>query len=646
MPLGEHAWGALTNFPFFGIFRFSKSLKVAIQVTFDFGVALLCGLVAGWAFPDGSADGPHWLFASAASAAALVLALASAGFYASVVRFFTERSALIVGSCAVLSATIWSYLLGGQVPLSAPAGVVYAIAIFVAIFGARLGVRTAYRHYRGGDAGIVRAVIYGAGSAGRQLAAALGPDERVRVIGFVDDDASLWHRDVAGLKVYRPSEISRLVSSAQVDEVILALPALTRNEHLAIVAQLSGVGVRVRSAPRLRDLLTGKAALSDLAVVHPHDVLQREAVSFAADALKASVGGRNILVTGAGGSIGSELCRQILRASPKRLVMLDQCEQALFHIDHELRQIADGVAQPVLGSASDVDLVRSVLAEAGIDVIFHAAAYKHVPLVENNPVTGLSNNILCTKVLLEALAGSRVSAFTLVSTDKAVRPTSVMGASKRVTELMVQAAAETMPDVHMSIVRFGNVLGSSGSVLPLFQAQIRAGGPVTVTDPEVMRYFMTIPEAAQLILVAGALGSSGSVYHLDMGEPVRIVDLAKRLIRLNGLRERDADGNGDIPIKFIGLRPGEKLKEELLIAGDVLKTAHRQIFQARERFLPANALKPVIDALLEAIAQRNEPVLREILSNIVEEFPAGQAGDRGLGQAHADPLQGKLWAAQ
>jgi len=467
----------------------------------------------------------------------------------------------------------------------------------------------------------LRVAIYGAGSAGAQLAASLRLAGTHSIELFVDDAPELWGRDINGVSI-SPPQVLRQQGSA-LDQVLLAIPSLSRSRRRRIVDALQELGLSVLQVPSIEEIASGRARIDALRPIAIEELLGRDAVPADPTLLGPGVAGRCVCVTGAGGSIGSELCRQILQLSPRRLVLLERSEPALYAIHQELSaRPPNGTSLvPVLGSASQGALVESLLREQEVQVVFHAAAYKHVPLVEANPLAGLANNVGSTRVLCAAAARVGVEQVLLISTDKAVRPTNVMGASKRLAELVVQASAETARGTCFAMVRFGNVLGSSGSVVPLFRSQIAAGGPITLTHPEIIRYFMTIPEAAQLVLQAAALAESGDLFLLDMGEPVRIGELARRMVNLSGLSVRDAHHpDGDIEIVLTGLRPGEKLYEELLIDADSNPTVHPLIYRARERALPADQLWPELDALLAAIASHDQAVALELLAQLVPEW--------------------------
>jgi FlaA1/EpsC-like NDP-sugar epimerase len=478
---------------------------------------------------------------------------------------------------------------------------------------------------------VTRVAIYGAGAAGVQLAATLRLAGSHSVELFVDDAPQLWRRDINGVSI-QPSQVLRQ-QVGEIDQVLLAIPSLSRSRRRRITADLQDLGIPLLQVPSVDDITNGRARIDALRPIAIEELLGRDAVPPDPRLLGPGIAGQCVCVTGAGGSIGSELCRQILRLSPRRLVLLERSEPSLYAIHQELKRLLPPVValEPVLGSAADAALVERLFRDQAVNVVFHAAAYKHVPLVEANPLSGLANNVLSTRVVCQAAQRCGLCQVLLISTDKAVRPTNVMGASKRVAELVVQATAqEAAGSTRFAMVRFGNVLGSSGSVVPLFRRQIAEGGPITLTHPEIIRYFMTIPEAAQLVLQAAVLAEGGDVFLLDMGEPVRIKDLAEQMVRLSGLTVRDAHRpNGDIEIMCTGLRPGEKLYEELLIDADSEATAHPLIFRARERALPPEELWPQIDALQEVIRRQDCAAALHLLAGLVPEWQQG--GDSGAG---------------
>jgi FlaA1/EpsC-like NDP-sugar epimerase len=452
-------------------------------------------------------------------------------------------------------------------------------------------------------------LVYGAGEAAHRLLSELRFKPRFQLIAVVDDDPALWGRRLGPLPIRPPSELPQLIQRHSIRQVLLAMPSASRTRRRALVAEIRGMGPRVLSLPSLAQIALGEHAVTELRPVQIEDLLGREPSYADPRLLGAAVTGKAVLVTGAGGSIGSELCRQIVRLGVSRLVLLERNEYALYTVDQELRQLAgrESGSRPelltVLGDAAHQDRMEDLCRRHRIQVIFHAAAYKHVPLVESNPCAGVANNVFSTRSTLNAAIVTGVERFLLVSTDKAVRPTNAMGASKRVCELLVQDAAERLASVGdglpvVAMVRFGNVLGSSGSVVPRFRDQIAAGGPVTITHPEITRYFMTIPEAVQLVLQATGMARGGEVFVLDMGEPVRILDLARQMIQLSGSTVRDEDNpDGEIPILYTGLRPGEKLFEELLISKNDEPTSHPLIRKAREISLDADRLADLLKRL-------------------------------------------------
>ena len=484
---------------------------------------------------------------------------------------------------------------------------------------------------------LIRVAVYGAGSAGAQLAAALRQAGSHNVELFLDDEPSLWRRDINGIPIQPPQILRERLGD--VDQVLLAIPSLSRSQRRRIVDDLQSLGIPVLQVPSVEEITSGRTRIDALRPVAIEELLGRDAVPPNAQLLGPGIAGQVVLVSGAGGSIGAELCRQILALRPRRLVLLERSEPSLYGIDQELRRsLPAGVELvAVLGSVTDGQLVSRVLQEQAVQVVFHAAAYKHVPLVQANPLAGLANNVLGTLVLARAAASSGVASFTLISTDKAVRPTNVMGASKRAAELVIQALAQELPATRLAMVRFGNVLGSSGSVVPLFREQIAKGGPITLTHPEIIRFFMTIPEAAQLVLQAAVLARGGDLFLLDMGEPVRILDLAKQMVRLSGLSLRDGQHpNGDIEIVCTGLRPGEKLYEELLIDAESEPTSHPLIYRATERAIPPEQLWPQIEVMEAAIRRQDAAAALDVLSLLVPEWQRGEVG--GLPQA-ADPVE-------
>lgn len=473
-----------------------------------------------------------------------------------------------------------------------------------------------------------RMLIYGAGAAGVQTSSAMAFTRQFKLVGFVDDDVTKVGQTINGVPVYAPSSVPTVLQSLLVTDILLAMPSASRDRRNKIIQSLRDLPVHTRTLPGLSDLASGRVTVQDFCELDVEDLLGREAVPPQKELLQRSLLDQTILVSGAGGSIGSELCRQILHEHPRRLVLLDHNEFALYTIHRELlgwckTQDSSIELIPVLASVANRRRLDWICTTYQPHTVYHAAAYKHVPMVECNPSEGIFNNVFGTINMAQAAVAARVQRFVLVSTDKAVRPTNMMGASKRMAELVLQALA-AQADAHTTcfgMVRFGNVLGSSGSVVPMFREQILHGGPITVTHPEVTRYFMTIPEAAQLVLQAGAMATGGDVFVLDMGEPVKIIDLARRLVSLSGLQVRDAQQpDGDIEIAFVGLRPGEKLYEELLIGDNPTPTSHPRIMKAHEDFIKWPELQVQLDLLQVAAADENVDAIKAILLECVHGF--------------------------
>ncbi|MGI5308745.1 polysaccharide biosynthesis protein [Rheinheimera sp. WS51] len=466
---------------------------------------------------------------------------------------------------------------------------VYSILALVSAGGIRLLARMFLVQRNNGHK--ERVLIYGAGSSGRQLAQALFNGEQYHPVVFIDDDTTLQRSTILGIPVGNPAVINTLVKKYNVSRILLALPSASRSRRREVLESLENLPIPVQSIPGMSDIVDGSMKIDELQDVKIEDLLGREPVAPIDQLLTANISGKVVMVTGAGGSIGSELCRQILLCKPKALVLFERSEFSLYSIEQELTATIKHLdlavtLLPIMGSVQRRERMQSVMSAFAVDTVYHAAAYKHVPLVEYNIVEGVINNVFGTWYAAEAAIAAKVENFVLISTDKAVRPTNVMGASKRLAELVLQALAKRQNATRFCMVRFGNVLGSSGSVVPLFREQIRKGGPVTVTHKDIIRYFMTIPEAAQLVIQAGAMGAGGDVFVLDMGEPVKIADLARRMIHLMGLEVKDdKHPKGDIEVRFSGLRPGEKLFEELLIGDNVRQTEHPRIMAADEQYL-------------------------------------------------------------
>lgn len=468
-----------------------------------------------------------------------------------------------------------------------------------------------------------RVAIYGAGRAGAQMAHALLNSREYTPILFLDDSIESQRISVHGLRVFPPSKLEDLINQKSIDEILVALPSVARSKQKEIIEGLKKYDIVIKILPAVADVVSGKVRFEDVREVQIEDLLGRDQVPPKIDLLKKCVEGRVVCVTGAGGSIGSELCRQLVNLNPKKIILIEQSEFALYQIEKEIHHLAPHVKVfAYLLDVCEQEKIAAIFKTYNVNTIYHAAAYKHVPLVEVNMVSGILNNAIGTKSVALAAIESGVGHFILISTDKAVRPTNVMGASKRLAELVLQGLAHKhKSDIIFSMVRFGNVLGSSGSVVPLFREQIKRGGPITVTHPDIIRYFMTIPEASLLVIQAGSMAIGGDVFVLDMGEPVKIVDLAKRMIRLSGLEVREPGAPfGDIEIQFTGLRPGEKLYEELLIGENATKTNHPGIMMAQENFIEWEELENKINKLLEECSKKDPKEIKLALQNIVKEY--------------------------
>jgi len=466
-----------------------------------------------------------------------------------------------------------------------------------------------------------RVVIYGAGSAGIQLASALRVSKEFKPIAFVDNDAALHGSYVGELRIINPAKLKKFIRTKAIDEVLIAMPSASKFTLKNLLKEVEDYSVKVRILPGLAELAQGKIAVSELKEVEVTDLLGRNEIAPNKDLLFRNIKDKVVLITGSGGSIGSEISRQVVKNGPSKIILLDSNEYSLFSIKNEIRDLSAGIeVHAILANITNKERITEVCKVFKVNTVYHAAAYKHVFLVEENPFEAVYNNILGTKICAESALNSGVETFVLISTDKAVRPTNIMGATKRFAELLLQSMNKK-GKTKMSIVRFGNVIGSSGSAIPLFQKQIKDGGPITVTHPEVVRYFMSIPEAAELVIQAGAMGEGGDVFVLDMGEPVKILELAKRLINLSGMELIDKDNlEGDIEIKFTGLRPGEKLFEELLIGENVSATDHKRILKAKEEFLPFDELEEYLIDLEIAEKQNDITALKNILQKAVSGF--------------------------
>ena len=545
------------------------------------------------------------------------------GLYRVVVVHLGQQVLWMVAKGVALSVLVWGLaVLLLRIP-DLPRSVIfiYGMLVFLLAGASRLAARQILKRRVG-----TRIAIYGAGAAGAQLASALQHSAEVSPVVFLDDAPELQGSHVAGLRVHGPDDFEVVRRRYGVREVLIAIPLRSREERNRLIGKFEPYPVRVRVVPLVSELAQGKVSFADLHQVSVEDLLGRDPVPPRRQLLEADIKGRNVLVTGAGGSIGSELCCQVARLQPRCLVMLEQSEGALYDIDRRLHVAgAQCRTEKVLGSVLDRRLVETVLRDYSVETLYHAAAYKHVPLVEDNVIEGVRNNTLGTRVVAEAALRTGVATFVLVSTDKAVRPSSVMGASKRLAEMVLQGLLSSgLGNTRFSIVRFGNVLDSSGSVVPLFRQQIERREQLTVTAPDATRYFMTVNEAVELVIQAGAMAKGGEIFVLDMGKPVRIGELARRMIHLSGLQEKDATHpDGDIEIRYTGLRPGEKMNEELLTDSEVLKTDHPKILLLRGTSLQWTALEPLLDRIEASVANRGTEELRALLDSVAGLRAAG-----------------------
>ncbi|QHG63858.1 polysaccharide biosynthesis protein [Pseudomonas putida] len=610
-----------------------------------------------------------WLFLAAPVVA--VPLFIRFGMYRAVMRYFGNDALVTIIKAVTLSALILAVVVYwySNHKVVVPRSIIfnYWWLSLVIIGGLRLIMRQFFlgdwftgNHqipFANRDDGLIKVAIYGAGTAGNQLLAALRMGRVMRPVAFIDDDSDLANRVISGLQVYKPKHLQQMIKESGAQEILLALPRASRARRKEILAFLEPYPLHVRSVPAFADLASGRVKVDDIQDVDIADLLGRDPVPAQDELLDRCIKNQVVLVTGAGGSIGSELCRQIIGLKPKTLLLFDHSEFNLYSILSELeqrnsRELLSVRLLPILGSARNQQHLVDIMSTWRVDTVYHAAAYKHVPMVEHNMAEGVLNNVYGTLCTAQAALQSGVANFVLISTDKAVRPTNVMGSTKRLSELILQAlSCEAAPVMYgdsskisrvnktrFTMVRFGNVLGSSGSVIPLFHQQIKAGGPLTVTHPKITRYFMTIPEAAQLVVQAGAMGQGGDVFVLDMGEPVKIVELAEKMIHLSGLSVRSpGNPNGDIAIEFSGLRPGEKLYEELLIGDDVSPTVHPMIMTANEDFLPWEVLRERLAALLKAVAEDDFSRIRHLLRELVSGYsPEGEIVDWLYQQQHKD----------
>ena len=580
-----------------------------------------------WYFPNN--DIIFWLIFGGPIIAIIIFA--AFGLYRSVTRYIGFNALWSIAQGVTLYALLWGVIIFLGAVEGIPRSIVllnWTLSILV-IGGLRLLARwllskeRLLQNIKKSGIKHKNVLIYGAGDAGIQLMGGLEHSSEYKPVGFIDDSKEVQGRNISGMNIYSFSDVESLIKRLEVEEILIALPSTSRARRLNIISSLEPYQVTVRMLPSLADLAGGKINVDDLRKVSIKDLLGREAVSANEELLSKNIMDKAVLVTGAGGSIGSELCRQIVNLKPKMLIMYEMSELALYAIEKELLNMTTHQINiyPILGSINKKNRFSKVLRHYKVDTIYHAAAYKHVPMVEFNNSEGVDNNIFGTLNCSQAAIENGVETFVLISTDKAVRPTNTMGATKRSAELILQALAAKQSSTKFTMVRFGNVLDSSGSVIPLFKQQIKDGGPVTVTDKDIIRYFMLIPEAVELVIQAGAMGTGGDVFVLDMGKPVSIDGLAKKMIRLSGLELKDKNHpDGDIEIKYIGLRPGEKLYEELLVGDNVSQTENPLIMRAKEDMLSWDELKPILDCLKKEIKDCDQEKIRKLLIQLVQGF--------------------------
>jgi FlaA1/EpsC-like NDP-sugar epimerase len=642
-----------------------RSVKRVMVLALD---AALCVLSVWLAFYLRSGEwGPLAGPAIFPVVASVVLALPvfiTSGLYRAIFRYSGLPAMVAVARAMVLYVIAFAaiFTFWGVEGVPRTVGLIQPMLLLLLVGASRAAARVwlgGLYHQQLRKAALPQALVYGAGSAGRQLASAMANSPEIRVVGFLDDDDRLHGHVLNGLPIHNPGDLAEILSVSPITDVLLALPSVSRQRRNDILNTLKPHKVAVRTLPGLSDIATGKVSLSDVRELDIDDLLGREPVKPNGLLLNLNTHHKTVLVTGAGGSIGSELCRQILKTNPKLLLLVEMSEFALYQIHQELQALLAGERHsmaereegaheavdstweavdssqaeieivPLLASVCDEVRMHEIMDTWKPHTVYHAAAYKHVPLVEHNPAEGVRNNVWGTRVCAEAAMRHSVRNFVLVSTDKAVRPTNIMGATKRLAEMVLQALAEVNAKTTFSMVRFGNVLGSSGSVVPLFRQQIKNGGPVTLTHADITRYFMTIPEAAQLVIQAGAMGQGGDVFVLDMGQPVKIIDLARRMVELSGMTVRDElHPDGDIELTVTGLRPGEKLYEELLIGDNPKPTQHPRIMKAHEQFLSWPDLEQKLNALSIVMSVNDVPVIRGMLQELVSGYqPSGEVVD-------------------
>jgi FlaA1/EpsC-like NDP-sugar epimerase len=604
--------------------RFSKQL---IMILID-SITVVSILIVAFSLRLGEWYWPSndllWVIAGAPVIAIPIFMLF--GLYREIIRYIGFKALWAIVQAISLYALVWGVVGFMTAVEGIPRSVIIInwTLLLLVIGGSRMIARWLFSEIsKDNNSQCKNVVIYGAGSAGRQLSIALMQSNEYNPVGFIDDAVEIQGHSINDLEIISPDNFECFIDKKGVTEVLLAIPSASRIRRNEIINSLEPYPVLVRSLPGVAELAQGKVKIDDLREVGIKDLLGRDPVTANKELLSLNITEKIVMVTGAGGSIGSELCRQILFLKPKKLILFELSEFALYTIDRELSEIGMSSIEilPILGSINNRKRLSNIFRHFGVQTIYHAAAYKHVPMVEFNNTEGVTNNVFGTLSCAQVAIDENVETFVLISTDKAVRPTNTMGTTKRFAEMILQALSVKQSGTRFTMVRFGNVLGSSGSVIPLFQKQIKDGGPVTVTDADIIRYFMTIPEAVELVIQAGAMGEGGDVFVLDMGKPIRIADLAKKMIHLSGLQVKDeTNPDGDIEIKYTGLRPGEKLYEELLIGDNALETDNPMIMRAQENMLAWDDLKSIMDGLELAIEKYDQQMLRELLIKAVPEF--------------------------
>jgi FlaA1/EpsC-like NDP-sugar epimerase len=656
----EHAGRLFVNSLLNQLLGMSRAKKRALQVSVDFILIASMLAVAMWIRLENVdfADDPAVWSVLLAVVPITITSFIKLGFYRAVLRYIAGRALRTILAGSVLSALTMALCAGmAGLPIPASVPLIYMMLIFLCTGGIRFGFREVVNFTQ--NRRKQRVAIYGAGVAGRQLLQMLYQQRDYMPVAFIDDSPAAQGTHVGGLMVYAPRQIERLIRNNGVNVVLLAMPSITKSRRSEILKTIETFPLVIQSVPRLDDIMSGRARIDQINDIGIEDLLGRDPVPPRPELMGANIKGKVVMVTGAGGSIGSELCRQILRGKPRQIVLLELSEPALYTIEQELilmqaKLRSRVLISPVLGCVKSTKLMSRIMRQFAVKTVYHAAAYKHVPLVEQNISEGVRNIVFGSRSVLNAAIENQVEAFILISTDKSVRPTNIMGASKRLAELICQAHANPAcaGKTKISMVRFGNVLGSSGSVIPAFRRQIAAGGPITVTHPEITRFFMTIPEAAELVIQAGAMASGGEVFVLDMGDPVRIAELAAKMARMHGLKpvlfadpKTDHAAPGEIGIVFTNLRPGEKLHEELLIGNAPRPTSHPRIMAASEIYQPLSVIEPALTQLDRACERMDIAMIRNILVDLHTDYkPSSEIVDQLWDTGEADGVAANSFA--